>query len=1186
MATSSHILNKSASSRRTWPLGENLQAVRRHLAEDGKAAFVGVEASARSFTLARLWLANPCPWLIVYPTSAMAESAYRDLDFFIGAGARGLSPVRLYPPYEGSLFQPIVNPPELTARRLSILWELLSYEGPLLVVTSVRGLPARLCPPEFLVDNALSLTVGSELARDELVDALGRTGYTPMSLVEQPGDFALRGSVVDFFGPLAPQPVRVEFDDDRIASLRFFDPNDQRSQFPIAETLLIPCQPVDLSPDAVAGAVKELKNLAGKEGWGARRVAEYVERMELRVPFAGLDSLLPLYYVQAGDLFDYLPADTLRVIVEPMEVHNRLQSQHEELEEQYQAVREEGMVALPPARLRRTPGQMLQRLRAGKFLLSRALNLQNFSPEAAVWQAPQLEIPASIHPGLYQELSKGGEGSLLDQFMLWVARIREQGRAVVLICRSASQIDRLREIFDERSVQTAVLEDPGENLADFGFDKLLLARGALSTGFTPRDLPVTFVTEDEVFGAPKVVRQKAPAKLSEMLAALDDLTPGDLVVHVDHGIARYEGLVTLAVGAAESDFLLLVYQGGDNLYLPADRMGLISKYRGPSDVQPALDRLGGKAWVKAKSRAKKAVEAIARDLVELYAARRIQQGHAYSPPDSAYREFEAGFPYVETPDQMRAIEDVLADLMAPRPMDRLICGDVGFGKTEIALRAAFLVASQGRQAVVLVPTTVLAEQHYQTFSDRLKDHPLIVESLSRFRTPKKQKRILEDLAAGKVDIVIGTHRLLQKDVVFKELGLLVVDEEQRFGVRDKERLKQLRKNVDSLALSATPIPRTMQMSLSGIRDLSIIKTPPADRQAIETFVSTFSPVVLAEAINRELERQGQVYFIHNRVQDIARMARMVKELCPQARLGIAHGQMSERALEKVMMDFVRGQLDVLVCTTIVESGLDITPANTIIINQADKLGLSQIYQLRGRVGRAGAKAYAYLLVQSETSLSRDAAKRLKVLMDFTHLGAGFQIALHDLEIRGAGNLLGEVQSGQVAEVGYELYVRMLEEAVAMLKGDLPELGPEPEFKLALKANLPESYVPDTQVRLSLYKRLSMASEPGDVQGIKNELYDRFGDLPVYAQNLLDVVELKNICRRMFINAMEINETFAHIHFIKDEKVNVSYLIDKAQKNSDKITIYPQGVIRFKLAGDIPALVEVKDFLQSIRGDGN
>lgn len=1161
------------SMRDKWPLGRELTQVA-ELWQQGALMVGGLEGAARACDIARLWMAAPKTILAVCPTLAGAEKLARDLEFFLGGGA---APVRLFPTYEVSPYREVDPPPEVTARRLSVLWELVEAKEPLLLVTAARGLGARLCPPEHLLDSSMHLKPGREQPREELTAGLARMGYTPVSLVEQVGDYAVRGGVVDLFAPWPDNPVRVEFFGDQVESLRQFDPVDQRSQTPLDELTIIPCQPVDLSPPAAARAVASLRKLAQEQGLSTRQMQALIERMELLAPFSGMENYLPLYFERAADLFDYLPPDAAHVVVEPAEVRQRFLAEAEQMAEDHAAALEEGRVVLPPPMMRRTPDQLKQRLWARPSLLYKALALSDSEDNL-----PLVSRRAGFHTGLHQELSRAGDGSLLSRFLEW-ARVQreEKGRGVLLVCRSWAQVNRLAELMAERDIEVSVIDQVWRAAKDAAFHLLL---GGVSTGFTPPDLPFTLVTEDEVFGAPRVVRQKAPPKLSAMLAALDDLSEGDLVVHADHGVARYTGLVTLAVGAAESDFLHLVFAGDDKLYLPADRMGLISKYRGPGEHPPPLDRLGGKRWSATKGRVKKELEKIAADLVDLYAARRFQKGHPYPAPSQEYREFEAGFPFDETPDQAKAIEEVLSDMTAAKPMDRLICGDVGFGKTEVALRAVYLAASSGKQVAMLVPTTVLAEQHFQTFRERLVDTPVVVESLSRFKNPAKQKEVLAGLAEGKVNIVVGTHRLLQRDVVFKDLGLVVVDEEHRFGVKDKERLKRLRRLVDVLAMTATPIPRTLQMSLSGIRDLSVITTPPADRQSIKTYLANFNPSAVREAIEREMERGGQVFFVHNRVEDIAKVARMVQRLAPAARVGVAHGQQNERQLEKVMRGFIKKEVDVLVCTTIVESGLDIPNANTIIIDRADRMGLSQIYQLRGRVGRAGERAYAYLFVKSEDSLTPQAKKRLKALMDYTQLGAGFAIAMHDLEIRGAGNMLGEAQSGQVAAVGYELYLQMLEEAVAQMKGEDASQFPEPEMHLALPAHLPESYLPDAEVRLNLYRRLSRARGDDMLAEIEAELSDRFGPLPEPVGNLLAACGVKERLRRMGGHRLDLSEGGMLAYFNHDSKVDLERILALAGEKPSEVKVYPDGRVSLMIGPGESTFDRARQFLQYIGRD--
>jgi transcription-repair coupling factor (superfamily II helicase) len=643
----------------------------------------------------------------------------------------------------------------------------------------------------------------------------------------------------------------------------------------------------------------------------------------------------------------------------------------------------------------------------------------------------------------------------------------------------------------------------------------------------PSSLPLTLLTDSEVFGFAKQ-RRLAPRRFAHREAFLTELSPGDYVVHIEHGIARFAGLTHKTLDGNEREYLELRYAQGDRLFVPTDQVDRVSRYVGPGDYTPALTRLGSGDWVRTKERVRRAVGDLARELLSLYAARQVLEGHAF-PPDTAWQqELEASFPYLETPDQLEAVRQVKSDMENPRPMDRLVCGDVGYGKTEVAIRAAFKAVLDGRQAAVLVPTTVLAQQHYRTFQERLSSFPVRIEMLSRFRSERDQHQVVSDLASGAVDIVIGTHRLLQKDVSLKNLGLVIIDEEQRFGVAHKERLKQMRREVDVLTLSATPIPRTLHMSLVGIRDMSTMETPPEERLPIKTYVSEFDDRLVREAIIRELERGGQVYFVHNRVYNIEQVAHRLRDLVPEAEIAVAHGQMPEEQLERVMLDFVQGGIDVLVCTTIIESGLDIPNVNTIIINQADRLGLAQLYQLRGRVGRGAFRAYAYLLYDRGRVLTEPAQKRLQTIFEATELGAGFQIALKDLEIRGAGNLLGAEQSGHIGAVGFDLYVRLLAEAVERLKalqrGEKPPLPatarPAVTLDLPLTAHIPHSYVPDLNLRLALYQRLASAQEESEVEEVAREMVDRFGALPPPVHNLLFAVQLRLLAYRAGVQSIQ------------------------------------------------------------------
>ncbi len=809
----------------------------------------------------------------------------------------------------------------------------------------------------------------------------------------------------------------------------------------------------------------------------SQRSADEIEQV-LILP-AGPESLEGDGPRRGTNLFHYLPAGTLVVLDEPTQLAQvKIKSDKTDA--------------------RRAVQEALRRAKTGQWL-----SLTAFSGDD------------SSHPNFFQYTSRspqseglGQPGTPFTKVVEILARLRKAG-ALHVVCHTANQMERLTAIFSEHHLP---VQRKGLSAVTASPAPIFLDQGNLASGFLLPSAGLSLITEEDLFA--KGVRHHPPtrSKASTLLSSVEDLRVGDLIVHLHHGIGRYQGLKHLAISGFESDFLIIEYAFKDRLYLPLDRLDLVQKYIGPEGAIPKLDRLGGTAWARTKARVKKAVENMARELLDLYAAREVVKGHAFSPDNHLSREFEAAFEYDETPDQLRAIEEVRSDMESPRPMDRLVCGDVGYGKTEVALRAAFKAVLDNKQVTVLTPTTLLAYQHHDTFRRRFAPFPVRVEMLSRFRGPKEQKEILHGAANGTVDILIGTHRILQKDVQFHDLGLLVVDEEQRFGVAHKERLKQLRKNLDVLTLTATPIPRTLQMSLAGIRDLSIIDTPPPDRLAIRTIVTGFDKRLIRDAVRSELERGGQVFFVHNRVQTIGRMRDLLARIVPEARIAVVHGQMSSKPLEETMLAFRSSRYDVLLTTAIIESGLDIPAANTILIDQAHQFGLADLYQLRGRVGRSGRQAFAYLLVPSDKSFTEEARKRLQAIVEFSQLGAGFRIAARDLEIRGAGNLLGPEQSGQIAAVGLELYLRTMEQAVQELKGKPSEEMPEPELSLRVSAYLPEDYVPDTFQRLSFYKRLSSVQEASQLSLLQAEMEDRYGPLPVTAKHLLEVMEIKLLAR--------------------------------------------------------------------------
>ncbi|QJA06502.1 transcription-repair coupling factor [Thermosulfurimonas marina] len=1077
-------------------LPKRLEALRKLLAEGrGVLEVGGVHPAALALVLASFSLEKPL--LLLFPEEDPARRFVRAFNFFSG------SLPEIFPAPETPPLSEVLPSPETASQRMAVLAGLLLGRTRM-VVTSVAALLRRLPPPETLREAYEYLLCGEEIPRERLRERLVSLGYERVGRVEGVGEFAVRGGVIDLWPPGYENPLRLDFFGDQLETLRTFDPRTQRGLKPLEEAYIFPARETFVTGDPEA-LYERLLLRAERHRVPSREVEALREALSLKRFLEPEEFWLPVLFERLVDFRAYLPPETVLVIWEPEQVQAQAESfWGRVLSGARRAKRrllfEPEEVFLPPEEWK----DLLEKTFEGR-LLAREL------PVAEKGITLSLRPPETLLP-------PGDQSRGLSRGLLLVREALKSGDHVVLALSAPTSAERVRELLFEEGlvkekppVREAPFREPERSLP------LELYVGDLPEGLWWPELALILLSEAELFGKrrPEVARRPRLPGIR-----LEDLKPGDYVVHREHGIGIYRGLVRLEVGGVPGEFLLVEYAGGDRLYLPVDRLGEIHRYVGVDERPPALDRLGGKGFARRKEKVRRAIQEIAQELVALYAARRVARGHAFSPPDLVFREFEAAFPYQETPDQEAAIEEVLADMQSPRPMDRLLAGDVGYGKTEVALRAAMLAVRDGKQVAVLVPTTVLAEQHYRTFRERLSPFGVRVGVLSRLRPPAEQRQTLKALAAGEIQVVIGTHRLLSTDVRFRDLGLLIVDEEHRFGVRHKERLKELKKTVDVLSLSATPIPRTLQMSLLGIRDLSVIETPPPGRLPVKTILAKMEPEIVEEAIRRELARGGQVFFVYPRVKGLAALAGWVRRLVPEARVALAHGQMPPRQLEEVMGRFVRGEIDVLVCTTIIESGLDIPSANTIIICRADRLGLAEIYQLRGRVGRGPVQAYAYLLVPSLSGLTEEARKRLRALMQFTELGSGFRLALSDLKIRGAGNLLGTSQSGHIAAVGYDLYLEILESAIRELKGEKVEEVPEPEVRLNLPAYFPESYVPDVEERLHLYRELSLVKDEEDLARFEEALKDRFGEPPAEGGHLLALTRLKIFLRALRILKLE------------------------------------------------------------------
>lgn len=1080
-----------------------------------RCAFGGLYGSSRAFLLAKAFREAVRPMLAVLASHEEARDFAGDLSFFLGPECGGYGgAVRLLPEREELAFEPLAEHPEITAGRLSLLYG-LTLDRPFITVTTAANLAARLIPKDILKSAVIELEITGEYPRDALLASLTEAGYRRMEMVEERGELSVRGGIVDIFPPNYKDPIRLEFFGDDLESIRPFDLVTQRSSGELLELLILPASEAVANRTRSREARERLLERSDDLGLSKDSFGLMSDALRDGVELAAPNAFLSLFYEELDSIFDYLPSDTLVVTVDPHEVLSEISALGRDIEITAERLVEDGKFFVEPDSLYLDEDKIKEAIEGFAMLdLAGPIGL----PVGSGVGGPDMEVASNFDIKQDLAVKKGA-----DLFKPLSDRIRaniRNGSSVYITAHNKGQAERTAELLESydlsaRIVESgAVLDSIGSRAESADSATLRIVCGSLSTGFrfAPESGGPVLITEEEIFGE-RVKRRVPPAKgVSDYLAELKDLSEGDAIVHVHHGISVYGGLKRIEVEDVKKDFLVLEYKDSDRLYLPVERMDLVTKYHGTEGRAFEVDKLGGTAWTTRKKRVKKAALRIAAELLKLYAEREIAKGFAYSPSCHIYSEFEASFEYTETPDQARAIEDTIADMESERPMDRLICGDVGYGKTEVAMRAAFKAVLDGKQVAILVPTTVLADQHFRTFTERFAPYPAEVDVLSRFKTKAEQKEVLEKVRAGSVDIVIGTHRLLGADVDFKDLGLLVIDEEHRFGVRHKEKLKRLRKDVDVLTLTATPIPRTLQMSLASIRDLSIIATPPEDRLAIKTTVTALSDQTITEAITRELKRGGQVFFVHNRVDSIMAMADHVRGLVPEARVVAAHGQMKEHELEKKMVEFVAHDCDVLVCTTIIESGLDIPSANTIIINRADRFGLAELYQLRGRVGRSNHRAYAYLFCPPDnlTSLAR---KRLAALTSLTDAGAGFRVASFDLEIRGSGELLGSAQSGKIAEVGFEMYTRLLEESVAELKGEPVEESPEPEIVIGLSRYIPDDYVPDTRQRLSIYKRLATARDVEELDHIRDELDDRYGTTPELVLNLIRAAEIKILLKK-------------------------------------------------------------------------
>jgi transcription-repair coupling factor (superfamily II helicase) len=1129
---------------------------------------------------------------------------------------------------------------EVLERRALALYRALRGDAQILL-TSVGALAERTVPPELLKSSSISLRVGEDMPPELIVDLLIASGYVREEPVGAVGEFSLRGGILDVFSPAHDAPHRIEFFGDTVDSIREFDADTQRSVGRAAESLIVPMRELSVRREEFMAWAEEAERAWADERFRRDRRARlaHAERGE---PFPGWEYLIPLTRPLGSSAFDYFK-DAVLVIDEPAEIEKRASDLYAYLADRFSQAEDAGDLALPPEKLFLTADELREKFESAARVELRLLGRvaaatdEQFRIESlTIGSAPGLPedqgaTPASLR--LEESFAASRKrSSNLFLFMLdeaapdisimsqsprrYHGRVQDLARdlageqargAALFVMPSLGLAERVREMLGEYAITTellASLNPPGPDGGAALASNLVVTVGKLTNGFALPAAELSALTESDIFGdSESAPLQRAPQKrarkqrkASAFLSDLGDLKVGDYVVHVDHGIGQFQGLQQIATAGGPTgnvaaglersasgvrEFMLVTYAEGARLFVPVERLDLVQRYSGSEGHKPQLDRLGGVGWQKAKARARRAMRDMAEELLKLYAERKLVGGHAYGGDTPWQGEFEDSFEYQLTPDQEAAIEDVKADMENPQPMDRLIVGDVGYGKTEVAMRAAFKAAMEGKQVAVLAPTTVLVYQHYKTFQKRFGAFPIRIEMLSRFKTTKEQKEIVKSVEAGTIDIVIGTHRLLSKDIRFKDLGLLVVDEEQRFGVAHKERIKQMRKKVDVIAMSATPIPRTLNMSLAGLRDMSVIETPPRDRLAIQTHVAQFSEAVIRSAIELELQRAGQVFFVHNRVETIYAIGELIGRLVPQARLGVAHGQMGEKELEDVLLKFIRHELDVLVSTTIIENGIDIPLANTMIINRADMYGLSQLYQLRGRVGRSNRRAYAYLLIPSEEGLTPIARRRLAAIREFSDLGAGFRVAALDLELRGAGNLLGGEQSGQIDVIGFDLYTQMLERTVRELKGEPIEDEISTAINLGVDIRIPEDYIYDMSQRLRTYKRVSSAESEEELADVHAEISDRYGPIPETVENLFEFARLRREASRLGAVSIDREGDRLAVKFSEQAKADPDKLISLVSSGAASFT--PSGVLKVALKSqeDAALFAEVRDLLNRL-----
>ncbi len=1136
----------------------------------------GLYGSEKAYLISELYNKLNKKIAVIVPKVKDAEKVSNDLFFF-----NNKHKIINFQAYNASPFKSLPYDNETAALRIATLYDFITGSNPFLTVIPAEALLYKVMPKKELVDFAELILSGEDIDREALIEKLACGGYLRTPIAEEPGDFCVRGDIMDIFSPRYQNPIRISFFGETVESLRFFSPTTQRTLQEIKEAIILPCVEAIIKEDALDSITEKTKAIMRRYKFSDYEIESFIQKIKTEKNYSDISKFIPAIYNDSDLLQNYL-GDAVFINYDKSGLQDALLDLEAKTYKDYNKAMEEKRFCVEPDKLY-IKWKQFEKKAEKKILINFTGSFSHSNAgktDAFKFDIEDNSLVAGQLRGFYEK------DHILKPLAEWIGAKRKLNCKIGIVCGSDIQANRIKSLMAPYGIGFEFIKDFYS--LDIAGAQTVICKGEITSGFFWRDERLALITEDEIFGLKKRVRKikKQEHKLTDFLL-FGDLKEGDFVVHTEHGIGKYSGIIKLKSEGIENDFLVVEYKDKDKLYIPSDRLSTLQKYIGIEGIVPARDKLGGTAWGNAKKRLKKSADKIAKDLVKIYAARKSGKGHAFSVPDSYFEDFEASFPYEETPDQLKAINDVLSDMQSEIPMDRLICGDIGYGKTEAALRASFLAANDGKQTAILAPTTILARQHYEVFKERFAKYPVTVECLSRLQSRKQSDKIIEDIKTGKIDIIIGTHRLLQKSIEFKDLRLLIIDEEQRFGVKHKEALKKARSSIDVLAITATPIPRTLHLSMIGIRDISIIATRPEGRKSIITNVCEFDDGIIKEAIKKEIERGGQVFFVHNNIEKIFSIADFIKKLVPEALVGVGHGQLEKKEIEKIMNKFISQEINVLVCTTIIESGLDIASANTIIIDRADCFGLSQIYQLRGRVGRSNQQAYAYLFTRKNTALTKNAQRRLKVLMEHTKLGSGFKIAMNDLQIRGGGTILGASQSGKIAAVGYEMFVKIIEEAIANIKGETVTEKLNPEININISAFIPESYMEDAEQRLAAYKKLSDITDIERLADFNKELEDRYGKLPPTTKNLFFKILFKVMALKTGIKRLDISNRDITIHFSQKHIQEASKLIDLALNNPKHFHFTSDNTLkaallkkRFKT--DISYLNEVKNILKRIR----